>query len=368
MKIRNITCHNVFNYGASLQAYALAAYLRSLGHDVKVIDYMPPYIRKNLGLFAISPKYKRNIFIAFAFYCYVVPIRIVQKKARLKFKSFLDSYVDMTQRYNTYDELKNNPPESDIYFCGSDQIWNTNIGNGLDPAFYLDFAPNEKVRASYAASFSISDIPTEYVSFVKGMLAKMNFISVREKTGLSILNSLGINSGTHVLDPVFLLNKEHWLSMTYVPKYENYILVYDQENSKLIRDIAISISNDTGKKIVSLKDLYPRYWADYQEKYAGPIDFISLIAHADIVITNSFHCCAFSLIMERQFYVINRTHQKVNSRMVDLLSALSISDRMIIDELGLKTADEINYTLVNPILEDMRIMSKSYIDKVLSSC
>ena len=54
--------------------------------------------------------------------------------------------------------------------------------------------------------------------------------------------------------------------------------------------------------------------------------------------------------------------------MVDLLSALSISDRMIIDELGLKTADEIDYTLVNPILEDMRIMSKSYIDKVLSSC
>ncbi len=55
MKIKTITCHNVYNFGASLQAYALMTYLTSQGHQVEIIDYMPDYIRKNLSLWAIGP-------------------------------------------------------------------------------------------------------------------------------------------------------------------------------------------------------------------------------------------------------------------------------------------------------------------------
>ena len=43
MRIRTITCHDVCNYGASLQAYALMTYLKDRGHDVKIIDYLPDY-------------------------------------------------------------------------------------------------------------------------------------------------------------------------------------------------------------------------------------------------------------------------------------------------------------------------------------
>jgi len=161
MKIKTITCHNVYNFGASLQAYALMTYLTSQGHQVEIIDYMPDYIRKNLSLWAIGPKWNRNIFIKCAFYCYVIPIRIMQSKSRKKFDKYTRKYLHLTQRYNSFQELLNNPPEADIYFCGSDQIWNTQIKNGLDPAFYCDFAPMKATRASYAASFSISQIPKE---------------------------------------------------------------------------------------------------------------------------------------------------------------------------------------------------------------
>ena len=44
MKIATITCHNVYNYGASLQAYALQRYLSQAGHDVQIIDYKPYYL------------------------------------------------------------------------------------------------------------------------------------------------------------------------------------------------------------------------------------------------------------------------------------------------------------------------------------
>ena len=44
MKICTITCHRVYNYGASLQAYALQNYLEGKGHTVKIIDYRPWYL------------------------------------------------------------------------------------------------------------------------------------------------------------------------------------------------------------------------------------------------------------------------------------------------------------------------------------
>lgn len=368
MKIKTITCHNVFNFGASLQAFALMNYLTSLGHNVEIIDYMPSYIRKNLGLFAIGPKYKRNIFIALAFYCYVVPIRIMQYKARRKFKLFLDEYLHLTKRYNSFKELNEMPPLADVYFCGSDQIWNTNINNGLDPAFYLGFCPYKSTKASYAASFSISEIPQEHHEFVKDMLNNLDFISVRERTGLEICKDFGFRNAKIVCDPVFLIDKSQWLSMVYKPKYENYIFVYDQENSSSIRNLALALSKQKGMKIVALKNLYPMRWADFQEKNAGPIDFISLIANADIVISNSFHCTAFSIILERQFFVINRTHQKVNSRMKDLLSLFRISNRMINDFEEIKNGFiQINYENIKPILNEIKKQSKAFINNVLNS-
>ena len=40
MRIKTITCDDVYNAGASLQAYALVTYLRSLGHEAEIIDYV----------------------------------------------------------------------------------------------------------------------------------------------------------------------------------------------------------------------------------------------------------------------------------------------------------------------------------------
>lgn len=39
MKVGIITVHRAYNYGSVLQCYALQEYLKSLGHDVWVIDY-----------------------------------------------------------------------------------------------------------------------------------------------------------------------------------------------------------------------------------------------------------------------------------------------------------------------------------------
>ena len=54
MRIKTITCHDVYNHGASLQAYALQTYLTSLGHSVEIIDYKPSYLSKHYSLWSIN--------------------------------------------------------------------------------------------------------------------------------------------------------------------------------------------------------------------------------------------------------------------------------------------------------------------------
>lgn len=55
MKICTITCHRVYNYGASLQAYALQNYLEGKGHTVKIIDYRPWYLNMRYNFWFIAP-------------------------------------------------------------------------------------------------------------------------------------------------------------------------------------------------------------------------------------------------------------------------------------------------------------------------
>ena len=46
MKINTLTTYDVYNYGASLQAYALQQYLTNLGHEVEIINYQPDYLTR----------------------------------------------------------------------------------------------------------------------------------------------------------------------------------------------------------------------------------------------------------------------------------------------------------------------------------
>ena len=62
MKVCTITCHDVYNHGASLQAYALMKYLMNCGYDVEIIDYKPHYLSNHYNLLSIdNPKWEKNI-------------------------------------------------------------------------------------------------------------------------------------------------------------------------------------------------------------------------------------------------------------------------------------------------------------------
>lgn len=365
MKIKTITCHDVYNVGASLQAYALQTYLTSLGNDVEIIDYKPDYLSNHYNLKAISNPVFDKPLVREAYLLAKLPGRVKSLKSERKrnFDSFREQYLKLTKRYSSVDELRQNPPEADLYFAGSDQIWNTFFKNGKDPAFYLDFGSDGIKRASYAASFATETIPSEYTSVISQWLEKLDYISVRESSGLNILKSLGISNGVQVLDPVFLLNKKSWESFDLSINTKNdYVLVYDFDNNQTLREIAQKISSETDCNIYSIQSF------DYADKcfnQSGPIEFLKLVYNAKYIVSNSFHATAFSIIFGKQFWVLNRD-EAINTRMRDLTKSLGIFDRIVSKEDEVIIESEINYNDVYKRLNIMIDLSKEYIYKVLN--
>lgn len=362
MKIKTITCHDVYNVGASLQAYALLTYLTKLGHDVEVIDYKPDYL-VHYRLTGLNNNRYDFPIVRILYQIAKLPKRIYDRlgKRKREFDYFTNNYLITTSRtYTSNDDLKKNLPYADIYFAGSDQIWNTIFQNGKDPAFYLDFVENNCIKASYAASFATETIDEKYKTNVKKWVNNLNFISVREKSGLKILKDLGIVRAIQVLDPVFLLCKNEWINIEKdLSIDDNYILIYDFDLNPTILSYAKKIAREKKWKIYSVLKNKNCDRSFYNE---GPAAFIYLIRNAKFIISNSFHATAFSIIFRKNFLVFNRK-ESINTRMKDLLETFDLEDRIV-------TGDNmpninVNYKILDDNIDKEIKKSKEYIQNVL---
>lgn len=314
MRICTITCHNAYNYGARLQAYALAHYLHNQGHDVEVIDYRPYYLRNEIAIW-FSPGFS---FRQWGKLILQFPDRIRAKRRQPFFDAFSRKNIPLTKQiYWSIEELRKNAPKADIYIAGSDQIWNTLFCNGNDAAFYLDFGKKQVKRISYAASFATQQIAASSAAFVRKELGLLDAISVREQSAIAILNDLGYK-GIQAVDPIFLLTKEEWEKvMDHTGEGERYVLVYDFMNSPLVRKEAVRIAKEKGLSLYAIGD--KRLWyCDRNYLYAGPETFLSLIRNASYIVSNSFHGTAFAMLFQIPYTVIDR-EDGLNVRMHDLL-------------------------------------------------
>ncbi|NMH88334.1 polysaccharide pyruvyl transferase family protein [Flavivirga algicola] len=367
MKIKTITCHEVYNYGASLQEYALINYLELLGHETEAIHYKPNYLSNHLNIWRVPNASLKIPIIKHLYLLAKLPSRIGELKKKKAFDIFSEKYIKTGDvLYKSNEELKENIPSADVYICGSDQIWNSFFQNGKDPAFYLDFAPNDKLKISYAASFAIDEIKESLKPFVKEKIERLNSVSVRETSGVDILEQLEINA-TQVLDPVFLFNKEYWNDKFVFPINEKFILIYDFDSNSLIQKLALKLAKENGLKIFAVNKNIK--YADTNFWQKGPEHFLSLVANAELIISNSFHAVAFSLIFNKQFLVVNRK-EKINTRMRDLLALFGISNLLLNDDSDIKkqTIKPINsYDFINNKMYEAIDKSKRFLKEAISS-
>lgn len=323
-----ITMHKVLNYGSALQAYALQQKLLSMGHDNELIDYAFPYPVKYS--FSVKKTFKRIIvFLRNAI------AGFPKERREKKFQQFYKKNFKESKSYYTLDSIALNPPKYDAYITGSDQVWNPRFA-GNDPNFLLAFAPDEKPKFSYAASFATIEIDEEKRSFYSHYLSRYDRLSVREITGVDIIKSLTNKDASVNLDPTLLLPANMWdslaLQASLTLKYK-YVLVYvlDYMIGRVFDDvqkITDYVSKVLGIRVVYLmgrkEDAFRPNSILY--KSGGPAEFVYLFKNAEFVITTSFHGVAFSVIYDKPFLGVINKDDKRDSRIQSLLMAVGANN------------------------------------------
>lgn len=379
MKIGIITILKVNNYGAELQAYATQAFLKALGHDAEIIDYLfykhPHHKRTALS----SPLFRFNAKkrVAENLYPLIGKIKSLTNRAKAKererkFESFHEAHTSLSRTYRSLDELYGADFDYDIFLTGSDQVWNPGIYSSIAP-YFLDFAPDGKRRIAYASSFGVSAIPQNCIDRYKTYLQKYSAIGVREKDAVEIVNSISGQQAQWVLDPTLLLTADDWRKVagaTDLPS-DDFVLVYELTPCSYIMELSRFIARKRNLKIVRIcKDASPveKDTSILNITDAGPAEFLFLFDKASFVVTNSFHGTAFSINFNKPFFTVLPNRKQNNSRQRSLLNLLGISDRCLIEgcEFPAETSFELDFSPVNRALNAERKNSRNFIARSIN--
>lgn len=321
MKTGIITFHFANNFGAALQTYGLLQTVSELcGEEAEVIDYRNPFIcfTDLVRLFPVTSNPKELLSGLSTF-----RKRLGRRK---KFIRFQRKYFHSSGTWRSVQSLKKKPPVCDFYICGSDQIWNPVVTLGVDPAYYLDFVKDGGRKISYGASFGISGMKDRHCRQIRRYLEDFKALSVREKNGAELVEGLMGRKVTQVIDPTFLLDKEQWKALAVKPAVKgDYILVYVMQNNRKVYEYARRIKEALGLKLVVISRY--GYRLDFMDEVMidiGPREYLGLFAHASFVCTNSFHGLVYSVIFEKDFYVVPST--RFNSRIDNLMQVLGLKN------------------------------------------
>ena len=359
MKVALITITEGTNYGNRLQNYAVQKSLQKLGITAETLKNKSGSETKNITL-----KLKIKKIIS----------RMKHKLINLKNKKIIECrkkiFNQFNEKYITFSNITINNDYKDekindlydYFICGSDQIWNPEFKENAQ-ANFLQFASQEK-RIAFCPSFGVSTVPSErkeeYSNYLKGIPK----LSVREEDGAKIIKEL-INKEAKVLvDPTLLLSETEWKEIMQVPlniPKKKYILTYFLGNISTERKSKIEkMAEKYNLDVINLGKI------DYKEYYTiGPSEFLWYVNNAEVVFTDSFHACVFSIIFDKTFYIFEREDKikPMNSRIDTLLTKFSLQEQKFSkwDKITLHH----EYSNVEKVLRDENEKSLKFLKEVL---
>lgn len=363
--------------GRFLQAYALYTAINELGYDVEIINYYP-YAWRNkrrlidkIGTFLKKPDIGEYYFILKKKY-----LRKRKKNIVAQSKNNYLLYINKNINYNI-NEIKDhlflmeNIDKFDAFVCGSDQIWNPHFSCGVDPNYYLSFAPKNK-RIAYAASIGTHNVSKDKLNKCVDKILEISYRSVRERSTKIMLSTKYNMKIEQVCDPTILMEKKWWDMLAGERNIkEKYLLMFLFDNNPLPRIFAEKIANLKGLRLICVSEeiLDEKKYDMYYDM--GPEYFVSLFKYAEYVITQSFHGTVLSLLFNKQFLVFDRSEKYeldgLILRISDLLETVGLNDRIVENLTDFYLPNDINFKECNETLYNERIRSLKYLNKVLNA-
>lgn len=313
-----LTLYGEYNYGNRLQNYAVVQSLAKMGFKAETLVATKRniflYKTKRLalmildGLFSgVIKKTKPSVSKFVNFYRFTrknIPTRYIQTKSGVLPNSISSKY--------------------DFFVTGSDQVWNTTLGYSDQEYrnYLLEFAAPEK-RYCFSPSFGISYVDERWENELANELNKFVSLNVRESAGVDLVKNLTQREDViSVIDPTLMLNKEDWLKVSKPVKNLPQKFTVDYFLGETPSDNeAYQYASKGCPKIRLLNK------EDVDIYTSGPSEFIYLISKADMVCTDSFHACVFSILFEKPFVVFKRDDgtKDMFSRIETLLGLFGIN-------------------------------------------
>jgi hypothetical protein len=224
---------------------------------------------------------------------------------------------------------------------------------------------------SYAASIGLNDIPENLILPYKNNLSDFYMISVREEEGKMLLKEKCDVDSTVVLDPTMLHNSSFYIKIEkeVCDINGNYLFCYFLNKNHQYRERVEKYAKNHGLQIIGVSDKVKDGEWMRRLSNLGADNFIWLINHAQVVMTDSYHGTIFSLLFHKQFWTFERFNEKdpicQNSRIRQLQQYFGLVGRIVAPMDKIDESVEIDYDNYESALKLLREQSQDFLHKAL---
>ena len=378
MKIAVVTHWNCFeNYGQVLQGYAFQQFLKHRGHEPFIIRYFPgSYFSDRLSLRRALWRLKTLKSFWNSVKCLLLLTRFRARKRRLKiakerdFQSFKDAEMVFSKKiYRSYDEIcRSDELDADVYSVGSDVVWLTVPLNDDGRIMFLDFGAANAKRIAYSASFGVPEVSEAYKKFATPLISRLDYIGVRELSGVRICREMGRADAECVVDPVFLMSRLAYVEKFAIGEHRHGVFAYLLSmKPKFPIDEIEHIAKRFGDE-VSVTTVYGEM--DMPKRCLRNLtipEWIKTIGEARLFLTNSFHGASMAIILHTPFVMFLKTGgKKMDDRVLSLLERVGLLDRVYDETKSIDSYLEnpIDWDLVDKKVTEYVRMSIDSLEKV----
>ena len=360
MDIGLITYHSAYNFGSVLQAFSTQKTLEEHGYNVAIINYRP----KSQKQFYAIVKTHEGIRSFIKCVLRLTNIRGLVKRQE-RFEEFIRDYLKTTKEFAEPGEAYAYSDTYDVYISGSDQIWNKNSNElinsdwvYMDP-YLLRFTDRKKL--SYGSS--LNNMSDEDALHIVDSVKKFQFLSCREETACRRIEELTGKKAVNVVDPTLLMTGEAWRKL--IPDRRlikgDYVLYYSLKGFADVKEeLPLLLKKYDRVAVIAPLALMRRSRGVLNMDSAGPMEFLSLIRDAKMIVTTSYHGTLFSINMHKPFFTVRSKNPKANTRYEDILGKLGLLDRLI-DSTEEVYEAPIDFDEVDVRLEKYRKQSLDYL-------
>ena len=201
------------------------------------------------------------------------------------------------------------------------------------------------------------------------LLKKFDAVSVRELSGIDLCKKYFDVDAVQVIDPTMLLEKEDYSNLVETRKNRGNLFCYVLDRSAEKQSIITYIANKSNltpfENMPELEITPSNFYIDIEKCVTPSVeDWISAFMEAEMVVTDSFHGCVFSIIFNKPFWVIGNKSRGM-ARFNTLLSQYGLQDRLINSLENIDVNKPINWDYVNGKIKELQNIAVDFIEKNL---